>query len=197
MKRLPVILLSLVLLVPLFSSVTEGDTLTLGRDLFGDSVEWTVLAVEEDRALVISRDILCYAPYNDTYSPVTWESCTLRAWLNSTFISSFFTEDEAAVITETTTKASTNPKSGTDGGEDTTDRIFLLSTEECEKYFPTAEERTALYNGGADTWTLRTPGRSSYTAAEVRYDGYINTSGSYVDFMNAVRPAMWINTTLL
>ena len=197
MKRLPVIFLFLVLLVPVFASVTAGDTLTLGRDRFGESVEWTVLAAEDGRALVISRDILCYAPYNDTYSPVTWESCSLRAWLNGPFLSSFFTEDEASIIMETTTKASSNPKSGTDGGEDTTDRVFLLSMEECEEYFPTEAERKALYNGGADTWTLRTPGRSSYTAAEVRYDGFINTSGSYVDFMNAVRPAMWINTTLL
>ena len=90
MKRLPVILLFLVLLSPVFSSVTVGDTFTLGRDRFGESVEWTVLAVEENRALVISRDILCYASYNDTYSSVTWESCSLRAWLNGPFLSSFF-----------------------------------------------------------------------------------------------------------
>ena len=197
MKRLSVILLFLVFLSPVFSSVTVGDTFTLGRDRFGESVEWTVLAVEENRALVISRDILCYASYNDTYSSVTWESCSLRAWLNGPFISSFFTEEEASLIMETTVSSSSNPRSGTDGGADTTDRVFLLSMEECEQYFPTEVERRALYNGGSDTWTLRTPGRSSYTASEVRYDGYINTSGSYVDFMNAVRPAMWINTTLL
>lgn len=130
MKRLHVILLFLVLLVPAFSSVKAEDPLFLGRDCFGESVEWMVLTAEDDKALVISRDILCYAPCNDTYSPVTRESCSLRAWLNGPFLSSFFTENEPSIIMETTVKASSNPKSGTDGGADTTDRVFLLSMEE-------------------------------------------------------------------
>ena len=61
--------------------------------LFG-GFEWEVLKYSEDRkrALIVTREIVGRRPYDgvteeewddDSYKGVTWEECSLRAWLNS------------------------------------------------------------------------------------------------------------------
>jgi hypothetical protein len=44
-------------------------------------------------------------------------------------------------------------------------------------------------------WWLRSPGRSSYSAAHVRYNGTVSTYGYYVgyDAYLGVRPALWLD----
>ena len=55
-----------------------------------EDVEWLVLDVQEDRALLISKYLLDCKPYNTTDDHVTWETCTLRKWLNDEFINTAF-----------------------------------------------------------------------------------------------------------
>ena len=33
-------------------------------------------------------------PYNEEYDSVTWETCTLRAWLNGPFLNAAFTRTQ-------------------------------------------------------------------------------------------------------
>ena len=42
-----------------------------------EEIEWKVLAVDGNKALVISQYALDYQKYNSTYTPITWEECTL------------------------------------------------------------------------------------------------------------------------
>ena len=95
-----------------------------------------------------------------------------------------------------------NSMYNTKGGNDTVDKLFLLSAEEAEKYFST-DDRALPSNDILDSnWWLRTPGDNSMTATFVSRSGQIEYNGEDVDFMYSsfvderrmvVRPAMWID----
>lgn len=61
---------------------------------------------------------------------ITWENCTLRAWLNDEFLATAFTEEEQRMIQTSIVSNEDNPKFNTEGGSETEDKIFLLSIEE-------------------------------------------------------------------
>ena len=95
-----------------------------------EPIEWEVLENDENGVLLISRYILDVKPYNTENVPITWEECSLRSWLNGEFMMNAFTENEQAKIANTPLLNPDNAKFGTPGGNATTDKIFLLSTEE-------------------------------------------------------------------
>lgn len=110
-----------------------------------EPIEWLVLENNGESLLVISKYVLDGQPYSnayDTYTynpyPVTWEYCSLRAWLNSTFYTTAFNDGERARIQTTllSNKAKAMFNEKVDGGNDTLDNVFLLSYEEVLKYFP-------------------------------------------------------------
>jgi hypothetical protein len=112
---------------------------------FGDYT-WQVLDVQDSKALIITKDIIDLRAINeenvDISNPdtaylseyVTWENCTLRAWLNKEFYEGFNVQERERIL-ETLNKNNDNPWYGTDGGNDTKDKIFLLSIEEVVEYF--------------------------------------------------------------
>ena len=61
-------------------------------------IEWLVLAVQGNRALLLSRYELDAKPYNTLKTGVTWETCTLRTWLNGEFLNKAFTAEEKTGI---------------------------------------------------------------------------------------------------
>jgi tetratricopeptide (TPR) repeat protein len=177
-----------------------------------EDIEWLVLAKEDNKVLVISRYALDCRQYNTEYEDITWETCTLRAWLNGTFLTEAFSEEDQSIIQTTKVSADKNPDYSTDPGNATKDKIFLLSINEAEKYFASDEARMcvptayAIANGawtsgsynvdGEATcwWWLRSPGHRQNNAAYVRNDGGVYSYGSYVNVdRGCVRPALWIN----
>ena len=178
-----------------------------------ENIKWRVLAKGNNRILVISDKALDCQPYNSSYTDVTWEICTLRKWLNNDFFNAAFTAEERAKIPMVTVSADKNPQYSTNPGNATTDKVFLLSINEVEKYFDSDEARKcaptayaeaqgvstrANYKtpSGAATclWWLRSPGISQDLAARVNNDGSVDEYSYDVDCDNyAVRPAMWIS----
>lgn len=179
-----------------------------------ENIEWRVLAKENSRVLVISDKALDRQPYNSSYTEeVTWENCSLRKWLNGTFLNKAFSTEEQAQIQNTTVSADNNPQYSTNPGNATTDKVFLLSINEVEKYFNSDEARkcaptayakaqgastsdTCKTPSGAATcwWWLRSPGDDQSSAAYVYFGGNVFELGNYVfSGLNAVRPAMWIS----
>lgn len=59
-----------------------------------EQIEWMVLAVEGDEALLLSKYALDTQPYHDVEVDITWEKCTLRTWLNETFLAAAFDAGE-------------------------------------------------------------------------------------------------------
>lgn len=190
-----------------------GDTVEFGN--YHGVVEWLVLDKQEDKALLISKYCLDAKPYNEKYEPVTWETCTLRQWLNGDFIDETFSGAEKALICDTYLQNPDNPEYGTDGGNDTTDKVFLLSIDEAEKYFANDEARmtnatdyakereiyVSILDDGNSRWLSRSPGRNNYNATCIDANGEINYTGESVNnstynvfsYENGVRPAMWVN----
>gem|GEM_PF-2704783 len=182
-------------------------------------IDWRVLTVENNKALLISEKILEKRPYNVKYKDVTWETCTLRQYLNGEFYNSLGSVRSA--IVETRNSNPNNPWYGTAGGNATTDKVFLLSLDEVVKYFGDSGDlankrrknssgnlksdglwlhdqynsmRIAKYGNGTDWWWLRSPGTGSGNAARVYYDGGVYVGGNGVPEDDiGVRPAMWLN----
>lgn len=192
----------------LWANAEVGDHVYFGsykQNSGQEMIEWLVLDKQKDKVLVISNKCLDCQPYHTEREGVTWETCSLRAWLNSTFINEAFTADEQTLIVPTTVKTTSDQKD-VDGGNDTTDQIFLLSSEEAEQYFPSNEERQSeatLYamEQGAyvndknqyNWWWLRSPGFSNSSAKSVDYNGEISQLGSTITRAYTVRPVMWLD----
>ena len=195
-----------------------GETVFFGRyeqdnDLENGSepIEWLVLAKEGNRLLVVSKYALDRQPYNTAYTSITWETCTLRKWLNSTFLSAAFSEDEQRMIPTVTVSMDKDPYHSASSGS-TKDRVFLLSMPEVDRYFSSDEARKCepteyaigqgVYSSSSNSsgskvtcwWWLRSSAVDSYRAVYVYYDGSVSASGISVNFANdAVRPALWID----
>ena len=174
-----------------------------------EPIEWIVLERMKSKVLLISKYLLDVKPYNDVVRD-TWETCTLRKWLNINFINIAFNGAEKEKIIETTVKNKRNEVHRTSGGNDTKDKVFVLSMDEASKYFKVKKERTckptayAKSNGafvvkdggiydGFGWWWLRTPGSTQGSAAYINFDGSVSNFGvGKADKSTGVRPAMWI-----
>jgi len=201
---------------PTAVSVKAGDIITFGHyeqdnNLYNGSepIEWRVLAVENGRALLISKYALDAKPYHDEIDKnITWEKCLLRGWLNEDFYNKAFDRSEKSRILQVKIKNPDNPKYGTQGGNDTRDNIFLLSIDEANRYFASDDDRKCLasdyakengaynvyINNERSWWWLRSPGYESFYAALVSPDGGVGISGDIIySDLDAVRPAFWLD----
>lgn len=138
---------------------TNGDGKVTDEDE-KQPIKWRVLSVEEDgTALLLADKLLDMQPF-DKNGKIDWEECTLRTWLNSTFLNAAFTEAEQEVIAETELE--------TESAATVTDNIYLLSLEEvsnpeygfhplidCESNTRKAEGTDLAVFDNA--WWLRTP----------------------------------------
>jgi len=59
--------------------------------------DWRVLDVQNNRALIITENIIERRPYNVELDDVTWETSTLRRYLNGEFLQKFSREDQARI----------------------------------------------------------------------------------------------------
>ncbi len=115
-----------------FGSYEQDNNSSNGKE----TIEWIVLDVKSDGSLfVVSKYALDRQSYNASYVDITWEKSAIRSWLNSTFYSNAFSASEKAKIKTTSLVNSDNPYTGTDGGSNTQDKVFLLSYDEVKKYF--------------------------------------------------------------
>ena len=173
------------------------------------SIEWLVLENDGETALLISRYALDCKPYNKKWENTTWETCTLRGWLNNEFFNKAFSAEEKQSILQSDISADKNPKRSTKPGNATKDKVFLLSIVEVNKYFKSDDARKCAptdyaIQQGADAsnsykvegrkacwWWLRSPGYDCYYAAHVRNDGSIHDDGVAVYLSHyAVRPCV-------
>ena len=197
------------------TNVTVGSTIKFGfyeqdnnTSNGKEEIEWKVLAVEGNKALIISQYALDCQQYNTntSYTNVTWETCTLRKWLNETFYNTAFGTYHQQMVSSSTVTAGNNPYCSTSPGNSTTDQVFLLSITEANKYFSSYSARQckgtaycyalgAFKAGNSNCWWwLRSPGDYSTYAASVSSNGSVYPSGFGVnDNSGAVRPALWIN----
>lgn len=188
-----------------------GETIEFGNypqeeDGTEKPIKWIVMKNEGNQVLLLSKYVLDTKPYNKESKAVTWETSDIRKWLNNEFCKSAFNNAEKGRIRTTLIKNEDNLEHGTSGGNDTEDKVFLLSEKEAETLFSNDEERIAKATEYAEKsgvyvneektvlWWLRSPGCSRDYAAEVSYYGWINRSGCDVNSYDVgVRPALHLN----
>lgn len=175
-----------------------------------EDIEWRVLAKEDGRILLITDKAIDCQQYNATYTGTTWEKCSLRKWMNESFLNDAFSYNECKQIQKTNVSADKNPDYTTiSSGNATVDKVFLLSITEVEKYFISDESKKCIptnytmasdaYIYGEDElitcyWWLRSPGDSQNAAACVKTDGSIRYYGYHVDSSDiGIRPTMWVS----
>ena len=203
-----------------FGRYEQDNDLTNGPE----SIAWQVLEVSGGKALLLSQYGLEAKPYNEErVKNVTWEQSTLRAWLNRDFLDSAFSGREQAAILMTSVdngKAQGCEDWHVDGGNDTQDRVFLLSYAESWRYFadyreqiaqptayavaqgvytPSPEEMKAFslpdWIGGTCGWWLRSPAYPGNAAVAADAGG---RPFNLVDCgYEAVRPALWVEISML
>lgn len=201
-------LLMVLLVTACGSSVKSGDLVQLG------GCDWRVLDVQEGKALVLSEKILSTRAYHPIGGQISWAESDIRAYLNGEFYSTAFTDEEKTQILESNVENKANNKYGTGAGEDTVDKVFLLSAKEVETYIPESTDRIAQHIETGETilWWLRTPGKGKEYAADVSSTGTVDYHGILVvqagdnentglagmagDYASSVdggvRPALWL-----
>ena len=188
-------------------------------------IKWRVLNRNGNDALLLADVALDDQEYNTNYEYVTWESSSIRSWLNGygasvnqpktdysrkNFIDSAFTSTQRSAIKTTNVVNNNNINYGTAGGNNTSDKVFLLSESEVyntdtaasygfakdnDTYDEARRSRCSTYAYAMGTWRhhegytkyngniwwwLRSPGDNSYSAAVVDYSGGVHRSGPNV-----------------
>ena len=190
------------------SDIVNGD---VTRVQFGAYV-WSVLSVEDGKALIITEDIIEKRVFSAEWVPITWEKSDTRKYLNGDFYNTFSAEEKALIFE----KQNENPNNqwfGTPAGNATKDKVFLLSLDEVVKHFGDSGQlanknpddgnkiddaynaaRIAKHTDGTDGyWWLRTFGDSKASTAVVDYDGKIGVDGAFfISEGGGVRPALWL-----
>lgn len=110
-----------------------------------EPIKWRVLNRNGNDALLFADVALDSQKYNTNYEDVTWETSSMRSWLNGygasvnqpktdysrkNFIDSAFTSTQKNAIKTTNVVNNNNIDYGTAGGNNTSDKVFLLSESE-------------------------------------------------------------------
>ena len=173
---------------------TNGDGKVTDEDE-KQPIKWRVLSVEEDgTALLLADKLLDMQPF-DKNGKIDWEECTLRTWLNSTFLNAAFTEAEQEAIAETELE--------TESAATVTDNIYLLSLEEvsnpeygfhplidCESNTRKAEGTDlSVFN---NIWWLRTPHKEEHAS----WVYSIDSQGTNRIIVVGAENSLWIRPAL-
>jgi len=195
-----------------------------------EPIKWRVLKNEGDTLLLLADKVVDCQQYERSDGKITWSSCNIRLWLNGyspfniykgyNFITAAFNEEERQAIVSSQLQNPDNPFHGTNGGDDTSDKVFLLSVPEITNeeygfapdYMTYSKTRRLgatdyaramgvwmgsyndLYNGNA-IWLLRTPGSYQQTVSLVYWFGHVYQDGYYAnEKYYGVAPAIRVST---
>ncbi|MBQ6265390.1 MAG: hypothetical protein IJK60_08085 [Clostridia bacterium] len=174
-----------------------------------EPIFWNVLRAENDGLYIISNRIIDTKSYNEFSEDTTWETSSLRAWLNNEFFDTAFSGNEKEKIINITHSNENNPDLGTSGGNSTADNVWILSLSEIVNrnygFQNTNDADSSKQATGTDyakglgltvsngfsTYWQRTPGGSPTLACVVDADGC--TRNVYMDVaatQYGVRPVL-------
>lgn len=172
-----------------YAAFEEGNTVTFGTQN-GEPLEWYVMDQQGSARLLYAVEPVAQMAYNTEFDVMSWEICSLRAWLNGDFMQAFDAREQKMIL-ETAVENNDNALFRVEAGEDTVDRVYLLSIDEAEEY-------RKEYRGwfmGYTAW-LRSPGCSRIDAALMTDGGGLYEEGANIHHdQYGVRPVMWIDIT--
>ena len=156
-----------------------------------EPIEWIIMDMEGDKALLVSKYILADRPYNDNKN-YHWKDSELRLWLNNDFLRDAFTDAEAAAIYVSQIKDSL------DSNTQTEDKIFILNLYEVlTLYFPDLADRRcgpAYPRKSYSTWWVR---NNRYLTNVIAADGTLIFEEPRIEEHFGVRPALWADISFI
>lgn len=158
----------------------------LGEIVSFADMDWRVLEKKDGKALLVKDNSLADMAFQEGDGNCTWETSSIRIWLNSTFLTENFFHSEIDAIPQTEVITEPNPVYNTSGGNTTNDQVFLLSSQEVTKYHD-------LLHNTKTCWWLRTPGAAKGSMSFVYKDRTIMDYGydcTMVKFN--IKPAIWV-----
>ena len=182
-----------------------------------EPILWRVLEVTEDSALLLSEYGLICKNIHETFDDFTWETCSLRNWLNTTFLDIAFTNLERRAILNSNIKTLDSNYWGTEGGNDTIDKAFILTIQDVmnpaygfQKDMKASKTRMlqcttfARKNGGYmnkangnTCWWLRSPAFHNKYASYVFTTGAITATYFVGRRYDAIRPAIRVDLSAI
>lgn len=165
-----------------------------------EEIEWRVLAVEDGKALLVSKYILDWRPYHEVDEDISWGNCGLKVWLNGEFYTQAFDSDEENMIVDTTI---------TTKEESSINQVFILNETEVGKYFYSKEDRICeptevvkdkakydsnlTFENAEGCWYWCCAKSTRDVAPIVSKEGTHDEHFDYVDTNSGIRPAIWIS----
>ena len=118
-----------------------------------DPIEWIVLEKNDNKILLLSKNILKVMPFSNV-GDNKYRNSDIRKWINNEFINYAFSQDEKSNILVSEVKIH---KSNNEVYDVTNDKLFILSAEEMRKYFKTYSKSmlplpTEYSTGGPENW---------------------------------------------
>lgn len=230
MKKLISLLLAAVMCISLCSVLTpsviaSSAIVSAGHDQFltlghyeqdnnlsngKEPIVWKVMEINGDEALILSNYALDERPFDDYADETTWDKCTLRTWLNSTFLENAFDDEEQKVIIESYVKCYRNSGYSYSSGSDTIDKIFLPSAKElpagrdidrvciATEYLKSQPGMWYDKESGQVWYYLRTVGMNDSRVALIHWEGSVFWRGDKINnCSHAIRPMMRISISAL
>lgn len=224
MKKSIVLLLAMIIVLSLCAcsggngsvstdSLAVGDQIEFGsyeqdnnEDNGKEPIKWIVLgSLDSNYIILLSRYGLDVQPYHSKHEAVTWETSTLRSWLNSDFYDIAFNEEEKQLITEIKLQNPDNSYDGSKGGNDTLDKVWLLNEYDARNYIQITglndawvENTQYVQAKGVDQYYcywLRSPNKGmqgTYSATFSWHDETLGKDGTKVTNEHVVRPVIVI-----
>lgn len=168
-----------------------------------EPIEWMVIGVEDDKALLLSKYVIDNFTYSESSGDISWENSFSREYLNSSFYDVAFNDFEKNLILSTELNNSNDDwEEGAYSGNDTIDKIFYLSRSQILKYLPNTQDRRTtatayaidndvIHSETSCEYWLRNNGISEESICSINNDGEVVYKGSYSLYIG-VRPAMYI-----
>lgn len=187
-------------ITPLVEYATNQSLESMGSIPFGvdedsEPLEWVVIKTEGDKALLLSKYILNADGYEESQPSVTWETSAMRKYLNSEFINKVFSKKDQNAIVNSDVINNNNAEYGTNCGNNTKDKVFLLSVDEINEYLK--DRAVAKYKNGDSGWyPLRTLGCDNSHVTWIEPSGSLNMYGGELSggliWGGGIRPALWV-----
>lgn len=156
----------------IYNRLSEGDILYFGT-YNGEPIAWKILKTEDTKMLLITKEPIAEKPFHDEIKKVTWETSSLRAWLNEEFLESFSETQQDQILATNTGSLE--------------DKIFLFSLDEMVDLVKS--EKITFKT--TDEWWTRTSSEDGIMYATSK--GWVKAAGDQVVRDKGVRPAIWIS----
>lgn len=209
-----------------YRRISKSDT--NNKEYFGDHkyryfkwerIKWRVLHKNDSTLFVVADQGIDCKDYHTLGADISWEDSTIRQWLNKDFYDSAFSKDEQKAIVKQKIQNKDNSNYGTNGGNNTKDKVFLLSMEEvvnqeygfCERddlkssthmvqvsdyaHAMGAYANSNCYQGNG-WWWLRSSGYTTFHAVYVGCYGLVRLDGDYIDaYDKTCVPALYLDVS--